>query len=260
MGKDHLERAKLAKDDEFYTLYADVEKIFEIIPNKKDYHFILPFNDAGSSFMRYCEINNLDYTTGNMDYKDYNYNIPNALVVSNPPFSKFREIINFYMFYGIKFILVAPKNGLTYANVFNYWKDWKLNPLFVNLDWFKRPDGSKKNVQCYLMTNLPLYHFYNKETENLNQDLFWEPKRLAKTEYHIINENEIYIDKMGQDFKDFIFGTKFNKYKKIYFPITTILTLAINANRENCFINNGLPLENGKRTFKKIEYRREDEE
>ena len=36
MGKDHLERAKLAKDDEFYTLYSDVEKIFDIINNKKD--------------------------------------------------------------------------------------------------------------------------------------------------------------------------------------------------------------------------------
>ena len=98
MGNVHLDRARAVKDDEFYTLYSDVEKIFEIIPNKKDYHFILPFNDENSEFMKYCEQNNLDYTSVNMDYKDYNYNIPNALVVSNPPFSKFREIINFYMF------------------------------------------------------------------------------------------------------------------------------------------------------------------
>lgn len=260
MGKVHLDRAKATKDDEFYTLYSDVERIFEIIQNKEDYHFILPFNDAGSKFMRYCEINNLDYTTGNMDYKEFNYNIPNALVVSNPPFSKFREIINFYMFYGIKFILVAPQNGLTYSNVLNYWKEWKLNPLFLKIQWFKRPDGSKKNVQCFLITNLPFYYFNDKETGNINQNLFWEPKRLQKTEYHIINDNEIFIDKMGQDFKDFIFGTKFKNYKKIYFPITAILTLAINANRENCFLMHGLPLENGKRTFKRIEFRREDEE
>ena len=258
MGKDHLERARAAKDDEFYTLYSDVEKIFDIIPNKKDYHFILPFNDENSSFKNYCEINNLDYTSGNMDYKDYDYNIPNALVVSNPPFSKFREIINFYMFYGIKFILVATKNALTYSNVFNYWKEWKLNPLFLEMNWFKRPDGTKKNVQCYLLTNLPLYFFNDKKTGNINQNLFWEPKRLQKTEYHIINDNEIYIDKMGQDFKDFIYTG--NKYKKIYFPITSILTLTLNANRENCFLNNGMLKENGKRTFKRIEFRREDEE
>lgn len=260
MGKDHLERAKAAKDDEFYTLYSDVEKIFDIIPNKEDYHFILPFNDLNSSFKKYCEQNNLDYTTGNMDYKDYDYNIPNALVVSNPPFSKFREIINFYMFYGIKFILVAPLSGLTYSNVFNYWKEWKLNPLFFNIDCFKRPDGSKKNVPCHLITNLPFYFFNDEKTGNINQNLFWEPKRLAKTEYHLFNDNEIYIDKMGQDFKDFIYGSKFKKYKKIYFPITAFLTLTLNANRENCFLNHGLPLENGKRTFKKIEFRREDEE
>ena len=257
MGKDHLEKAKLAKDDEFYTLYTDVEKIFEIIPNKKDYHFILPFNDIHSSFKNYCEIHDLEHSSGNMDYKEFNYNIPNGLVVSNPPFSKFREIINFYMFYGIKFILVAPLHGLTYSNVFNYWKEWKLNPLFLELDWFKRPDGSKKDVQCYLLTNLPLYFFNDKETGNINQNLFWEPKRLQKTEYHIINDNEIHIDKIGQDFKDFIYTG--NKYKKIYFPITSILTLTINANRENCFLIHGLLKENGKRTFKRIEFRREDE-
>ena len=260
MGRDHLEKAKLAKDDEFYTLAEYVAKIFDIIPNKHDYHYILPFNDANSEFKKYCEQNNLDYTSENKDYKEFNYNIPNALVVSNPPFSKFREIINFYMFYGIKFILVAPQTGLAYSNVFNYWKQWKLNPLFLKIQWFKRPDGSKKNVQCFLLTNLPLYFFNDKKTGNLNTDLFWEPKRLAKTEYHIINDNEIYIDKMGQDFKDFIYSTKFKKYKKIYFPITAILTLTLNANRENCFLNPGLLKENGKQTYKRIEFRREDDE
>ena len=257
MGKDHLERAKAAKDDEFYTLYTDVEKIFDIIHNKKDFHYILPFNDGESSFRKYCEIYGLEHTIGIMDYKDFNYkNFPNGLVVSNPPFSKFREIINFYMFYGIKFILVAPLSALTYTNVFNYWKEWKVNPLFLNLPCFKRPDGSKKNVQCFLITNLPLYFFNDKETGNINQDLFWEPKRLPKTEYHVINDNEIFIDKMGQDFKNFIYSTKFKNYKKIYFPVSAILTLSINANRDNCFINHGLSLENGKRTFKRIEFRR----
>ena len=259
MGNEHLDKARIKKDDEFYTLYTDVEKIFDIIPNKEDYTFILPFNDVGSSFFKYCEINNLKSVSGFGDYKEFNYNIPNALVVSNPPFSKFREIINFYMFYGIKFILVAPQTGLTCSNVFNFWKEWKLNPLFLNLVWFKRPDGSKKDVKCFLITNLPLYHFYNKETGNINQNLFWEPKRLPKTEYHIVNDNEIFIDKMGQDFKDFIYSTKFKNYKKIYFPITAILTLTINVNRENCFLNNGMLKENGKRTFKRIEFRRNDE-
>ena len=227
------------------------------IKNKKEDSLILTFNYAKRTKKKYCETYNLDYTSGNKDYKEFNYNIPNALVVSNPPFSKFREIINFYMFYGIKFILVAPQNGLTYSNVFNYWKEWKLNPLFLKINWFKRPDGSKKNVQCYLLTNLPLYFFNDKETGNINQNLFWEPKRLQKTEYHVINDNEIYIDKMGQDFRDFIYTG--NKYKKIYFPITAILTFTLNANRENCFINHGMLKENGKRTFKRIEFRREDE-
>ena len=260
MGKDHLDKARIKKDDEFYTLYTDVEKIFDIIPNKEDYTFILPFNDVGSSFMKYCEINNLKSISGFGDYKKFDYNIPNALVVSNPPFSKFREIINFYMFYDIKFILVFPMHAVTYSNVFKFWKEWKINYLYSRMEIFKGPDGEKRRgPACHLITNLPLYHFNNK-TGNINQDLFWEPKRLAKTEYHVINDNEIYIDKMGQDFKDFIYGTKFKNYKKIYFPITSILTLTINAKRENCFLNHGMLKENGKRTFKRIEFRRNDEE
>ena len=259
MAKDHLDSARVKKDDEFYTLYTDVEKIFEIIPNKEDYHFILPFNDNDSSFKKYCEINKLEYTTGNKDYKEFNYNIPNALVVSNPPFSKIREIINFYMFYDIKFILVFPMHAVTYSNVFKFWKEWKLNHLYSRMEIFKGPDGEKRRgPACHLITNLPIYYFNNKETDNINQELFWEPKRLAKTEYHIINDNEIYIDKMGQDFKDFVYSG--NKYKKIYFPITSILTLTINANRDNCHLNNGMLKENGKSTFRRIEFRRNDEE
>ena len=89
--------------------------------------------------------------------------------------------------------------------------------------------------------------------------MLWEKKKKKKTEYHVINDNEIHSDKTGQDFKDFIYGTKFKKYKKIYFPITAILTLTINANRENCFLNNGMLKENGKQTYKRIEFRRDDE-
>lgn len=261
MPKDHLDKARIKKDDEFYTLYTDVEKIFDIIPDKEKYTFILPFNDVGSSFFKYCEINNLKSVSGFGDYKDFDYNIPNALVVSNPPFSKFREIINFYMFYDIKFILVFPMHAVTYSNVFKFWKEWKINYLYTRIEIFKGPDGEKRRgPACHLITNLPSFYFCSKKTQNINQELFWEPKRLAKSEYHIINDNEIYIDKMGQDFKDFIYGSKFKKYKKLYFSIRAILTLAFAASRDNCFINNGMLKENGKRTFKRLEFRREDEE
>ena len=255
MGKDHLERAKAAKDDEFFTLAEDVAKIFDIIPNKHDYHYILPFNDANSEFKKYCEQNNLDYSAGNKDYREYNYSTPNTLVVSNPPFFMINEIIDFYMYFDIKFILVVPKPALVYKNVFKYWKQWKINPLYVRMDWVKRPDGSKKNIQCYLITNLPAYHF--SKTGNLNTGLFWEPKRLAKTEYHMINDTDVYVDKMGADFKKIIHGV--NGYKTIYLPISAILTLTVNANRHKCFFNNGVLLENGKKSFKKIVIINEEE-
>ena len=114
-------------------------------------------------------------------------------------------------------------------------------------------------MQAFLITNLPLYYFTDPKTGNINQNLFWEPKRLQSTEYHFINDNEIFIDKMGQDFKDFIYSTKFNNYKKIYFPITAILTLTINANREYCFISKKLTID-GKQRFVRVEFRKENNE
>lgn len=257
MGKNHLDNAKSTKDNEFYTLAEDVKKIFDIIPNKHEYHYILPFNDTNSEFMKYCEQNNLDYTAGTMDYREYEYSVPNALVISTPPFSMINEIIEFYMYFDIKFILVIPKQALVYKNVFKYWKQWKINPLYVRMDWVKRPDGSKKNIQRYLITNLPAYHFSKTETGNLNQDLFWTPKRLAKTEYHMLNDSDVYVDKMGADFKEIIHGV--NGYKTIYLPITAILTQTVNANRHKCFFNNGVLLENGKKSFKKIVIINEEE-
>lgn len=250
MGKNHL-------DNKFYTLAEDVKKIFDIIPNKQDYHYILPFIDGDIEFMKYCEQNNLDYTAGNRDYRKYTYSIvPNALVVSNPPFSMINEIIDFYMYFDIKFILVIPKQALVYKNVFKYWKQWKINPLYVRMDWVKTPEGSKKNVQYCLITNLPTYHFLKEETGNLNTNLFWMPKRLAKTEYHMLNETDVYVDKMGADFKNIIHGV--NGYKTIYLPISAILTLTVNANRHKCFFNNGVLLENGKKTYKKIVFINEE--
>lgn len=257
MGKNHLDKAKSIKDNEFYTLAEDVKKIFDIIPNKHEYHYILPFNDVNSEFKKYCEQNNLDYSAGTMDYREYEYNIPNALVVSNPPFSMINEIVDFYIRFDIKFILVIPKQALVYKNVFKYWKQWKINPLYVRMDWVKSPDGSKKNIQCYLITNLPTYHFSKTEAGNLNQDLFWTPKRLAKTEYHMFNDTDVYVDKMGADFKNLIHGV--NGYKTIYLPITAILTLPVNANRHKCFFNNGVLLENGKKSYKKIVIINEEE-
>ena len=53
-----LNKAKVGKNDEFYTSYEDVKKEIEIYYNNdndifKDKVILLPCNDVGSNFQRY---------------------------------------------------------------------------------------------------------------------------------------------------------------------------------------------------------------
>lgn len=49
------------------------------------------------------------------------------IVVTNPPFSKFRQFFDLLMEYKKDFVLVAPVNALSYKNVFPYIKDGKVS-------------------------------------------------------------------------------------------------------------------------------------
>ena len=48
------------------------------------------------------------------------------IVVTNPPFSLFREFIDLMFEYDKKFIIIGNQNAITYKNVFKYIKDNKL--------------------------------------------------------------------------------------------------------------------------------------
>jgi hypothetical protein len=95
------------------------------------------------------------------------------IVVTNPPFSLFREYVAQLIEYGKKFVILGNINAITYKEVFKLIKDNKLWLGYNCVRHFKRPDGSLyESARSYWYTNLDiekrhedfiLYKKYNPE-------------------------------------------------------------------------------------------------
>jgi len=86
------------------------------------------------------------------------------IVVTNPPFSLFREFISQLMEYGKNFLVIGSKNTITYKEVFPLIKENKLWLGVNNCKSFVQPDGTFKNFgNIGWFTNLE----HNKRNERL---------------------------------------------------------------------------------------------
>lgn len=77
------------------------------------------------------------------------------IVVTNPPFSLFREYVAQLMKYGKKFLIIGNDNAISYKEFFEFVKKNKVWTGYSKVKEFKQPDGSIKkfgNVGWY--TNL----------------------------------------------------------------------------------------------------------
>lgn len=111
------------------------------------------------------------------------------IVVTNPPFSLFREYITMLMEYNKKFIIIGNINSVTYKEFFPLLKDDKVwvgcnKPLV-----FDTPNGIPKKIQCRWFTNLD----HQKRHRNISLC-----KKYIETDYktfdelpNIINVNKI---------------------------------------------------------------------
>ena len=79
------------------------------------------------------------------------------VVVTNPPFSLFREYVAQLMEYGKKFLIIGNKNAITYKDCFTYIKNNELWLGITNPDEYRLPNGeitqSVKGL-CRWFTNL----------------------------------------------------------------------------------------------------------
>ena len=159
MSNDNLNTAKKVKNNEFYTRYEDIDKELKhynlkgksIYCNTDDYrksnfvkYFVDNFNRLGigkitatcldngdGAYMyQYDGINAIQRKLeGNGDFRSaecVELLKQSDVVVSNPPFSLFREYMAQLMEYGKKFLIIGNMNVITYKEIFPLIKDNKI--------------------------------------------------------------------------------------------------------------------------------------
>ena len=133
------------------------------------------------------------------------------IVVTNPPFSLFREYIAQLIEHNKKFLIIGNKNSITYKEVFKYIKEDKIRTGYRNINsdmWFILPDtavkwekiidGKKaKHIMACWFTNLNVA----KHNEEMTLYQTYTPENYPKYDnYDAINVNtvsDIPADYMG---------------------------------------------------------------
>lgn len=170
--KNSLYAAKVAKNDEFYTSYEDVAK--ELIHWKhrlKNKNIICPADGPESAFVKFLtdvkdewEIKSITYSCWPVDMFDIDYS-QYDVCITNPPFSKYNEVLETLYNSSIDFILLAPWNILWRRKYIELWNNHQVflgfgtsvHPKWTNCDgkiccnWITTFDDyniSKRQYNC----------------------------------------------------------------------------------------------------------------
>ena len=197
MANENLIYAKKNKNDEFYTLLIDIEKEMRNYPsqflnktiycNCDDYrksNFVKYFHDNfsvlkikkliatgynvnGNGICYMYDGNNelIIQLNGHGDFRDEECRslLKDAdVVVTNPPFSLFREFINLMMEFNKKFIIVGNGNSVTYKDIF---------PLIKNNQiWMGVSKGIGGKMSFYASDDYDNKHnYFNEDRRKLAQ-------------------------------------------------------------------------------------------
>jgi hypothetical protein len=159
MSNSNLTKAKKAKCDEFYTQYVDIEKELQYYDFEDKIVYCNCDNPQYSNFYKYFKdnfhihkIKHLYCTGYNKDGNGYfaeyngieeiikslndngdfrNEECINILkiadvIVTNPPFSLFREYVKQLMDYNKQFLVIGSQNAITYKEIFPLFKSNKM--------------------------------------------------------------------------------------------------------------------------------------
>lgn len=172
-SNSNLQRAKTDKNDEFYTLRSDIEKeltyydlsgltvhcpcdnperseffkylrdnfqnlnLKQLIATSYDSNIIYSYNGRTDSQL---------YTNNNGDFTITIPSIASDMIITNPPFSLFRDFINLLVKYQKYFLCIGALNGVKYKDIFPLIKE---NKIWLGANHgtfnFKVPDDSNHN-------------------------------------------------------------------------------------------------------------------
>lgn len=244
MGNSNLSKAKAAKNDEFYTIYSDVEaELSHYWDHLKGKTVYCNCDDPRySNIYKYLSNNFSDiglkrlittYKTkdGSNSYKRVKYEGENLeefrmscdgdfrsiecqkileevdVVITNPPFSLFREYVAQLVEYDKKFIAIGNMNAITYKEIFPLIKENRLRLGYTSPSEFKSPSGiltKKVSGLTRWYTNLNI----KKRHEDMILYKEYTPEEYPKYD----NYDAINVDKVAEIPKDY--------YEAIGVPIT----------------------------------------
>ena len=295
VDNSNLHEAKRAKDDEFYTLYSDIEeecsKFRKYFKGKIIY---LPCDDPAnkkSEFWSYF-VDNFDAfglkkliathyeEDGSPAYKIWIEDDTNGdgfiddgdalqedlegdgdfrskecteilkecdIVITNPPFSMFRDFLNWINSENKDFLIIGNKNAYSYQEIFPLFMNNKLRIGYtIPGKVFNTPEGETKKMTglCRWFTNLPT----NKKNEELILTKKYSPALNPKYDNYDAIEvgavKDIPIDYDG------VMGvpiTFFDKYDPNQFEV-----IALMATTKISEYNFGYPYINGKKKYARV--------
>lgn len=207
MSNIHLERQKKRANDEFYTLLEDVKKIVDMYKDKlKDKVIYCNCdNPDKSNFYKYLKDKFYEYgfkkvmctylddeysyltiydgeetrtklkSNGSYDSKECIELLKSSdVVVTNPPFSKFRHYYRLLRKYDVDFILIANLNCVTYKGCFYDFKDGKVIMHGERIKNFLTENDEIKDVSLSVLISTidigqPFEHWNLKKT--LDKDM-----------------------------------------------------------------------------------------
>lgn len=270
----NLHKAKAVKNDEFYTFYEDVEAELRNY-NLRGKDVYCPCDTEESAFFRYLSANfaelglkrltatssatntalvktlpdmpparKLLSTLGDFRSPDCVEFLKSCdIVITNPPFSLFREFVGLIHQHNKDFIIIGNQNAFTYKEIFKLIKANKVRTGYNMVKQFKLPDGATKkfgNV-CWF-TTLP------RETEFIPLTKEYTPTAFPKYD----NYDAIEVSRVANIPKDYdgVMGvpiTFINKYNQEQFEIVGNSRYQYDSDEINeiAFIN-------GKEIYKRI--------
>lgn len=181
----NLHSARQEKNDEFYTQIVDIEKEMKYYKGHFEGKTVFCNCDdpEWSNFWRFFSLNFDNYKLKKLIATHYDYENPSYMmemyrgengietrkkdlqqngdfrspeciellkeadiVVTNPPFSLFREYVAQLMEYDKKFLIIGNKNAITYKEFFPLLKDNKVWIGYNTINEFDTPSGMTKKI------------------------------------------------------------------------------------------------------------------
>jgi hypothetical protein len=198
---NNLHTAKKEKNDEFYTKLVDIEAELQHYEHLfKDKIVYCNCDSADSNFVKYFQDNFDRLQLKNFYYSSNDFRSEKSIellrdadiVVTNPPFSLFREFFDLLVNEKKDFIVLCSMSAVTYKNVFKAIKDnsIKIGANCSKSTSFVRPDLTLKYVNITWLTTLN--HSYKREFLKLTKSYYENPSDYPKYDnYDAINVNKV---------------------------------------------------------------------